>query len=167
MEPPYRRIERKDLIMLFNALQPGEEITTTEIYSRTGLDISKTGDRNLCWQVREHCRDVLGFCVEYTKEGNMRRETDIGIVTGLLARRRKRIYGQIKRGVSETLAITDFDALPRDAQKTLLAHQSTLQTMAMASQPGAIENLRKSFLGDQMQIIPPEDVLAAAKRLDP
>src|SRR5215467_4981538 len=133
--PTRRRIERKELISLFCALQPGEEITPEAIYSGVGLDIKKAGDRNLCWQVREHCRDVIGFCIEYTKEGNLRRETDIGVVTGLLPKRRQRIYGQVKRGGAETMAIADFAALPRDAQMILLAYQSTLDTIALASQP--------------------------------
>jgi hypothetical protein len=161
-----RRIERKELISLFTALQPGEEVTPQDIYVRIGIDIAQAGDRNLCWQVREHCRDVIGFCIEYTKDGNLRRETDIGVVTGLLPKRRQRIYGQVKRGVAETLAIADFATLPREAQITLLAYQSTLETLALAGQRATIEQTARSIATNpDLAVIAPEAVLAVAQAI--
>lgn len=164
--PSHRVIERKELISLFNAMKPGEEITPEEIHLRTGLDIRQSGDRNLCWQVREHCCQVIGFCVDYTKTGNLRRETDIGVVTGVLPKRRQRIYGQVKRGVAESMAIADFSALPRNAQVALLSYQSTLETLALASQASTIERT-SSAIGarTRLEVLAPEMVLSAVQAI--
>lgn len=164
--PSHRRIERKELISLFNAMKPGEEITPEEIHLRVGLDIRQTGDRNLCLEVRDHCRDVIGFCVVYTQTGNLRRETDIGVVTGVLPRRRQRIYGQVKRGVAESMAIADFSGLPRNAQVALLSYQSTLETLALASQPLAIERISGEVeVRKRLEILAPEAVLSAVQAI--
>lgn len=162
----HRRIERKELISLFNAMQPGEEITPEEIHLYTGLDIKKSGDRSLCWQVREHCRDVIGFCVEYTNTGNLRRETDMGVVTGVLPKRRQRIQGQVKRGIAESMAITNFDAMPRDAQIALLSYQSIFETLALAAQPSAIEQISDVVeTRKHLMTLDPEAVLSAVQTI--
>jgi hypothetical protein len=164
--PSSRRIERKELISFFCAMQPGEEVSPEELYTHIGIDIREAGGRSLCYQVREHCRDVIGFCVEYTLNGKLRRETDIGVVTGLLPKRRQRIHGQVKRGVAETLAIADFAALPRDAQVNLLAYQSTLDTLALASQKASIERVSSLLaVNPALSAIAPEAVLAAAQTI--
>jgi hypothetical protein len=164
--PSRRRIERKELISFFCAMHPGQEVTPEEIYIHVGLDIREPGGRSLCYQVREHCRDVIGFCIEYTLNGKLRRETDIGVVTGLLPKRRQRIHGQVKRGVAETLAIANFAALPRDAQANLLAYQSTLDTLALASQKASINEVSRMFaVNPKLSLVAPEEVIAAAQTI--
>lgn len=161
-----RRLERKELISLFNALAPGEEITPEEIYLRVGIDIRNSGDRHLCWQVREHCRDVIGFCISFTNNGNLKRETDVGVVTGVLPRRRLRIYRQVKRGVGEAMAIADFEAMPRHAQVALLSYQSTFDTLALASQAQTIERISRAVdVRGRLDTLTPEAVLSAAQTI--
>jgi hypothetical protein len=164
--PARRRIERRELITLFCSLKPGEEISPGEILTLTGLDIRQAGDRSLCWNVREHCRDVIGFCIEYTKDGNLARVTDNGVVSGLLPKRRQRIYRQMKRGVAESMAIENFDALSHEQQLRLLAYQSTFETIGLVSQPKATKFIA-SALAEQPAIamLEAESVVAAVRAI--
>lgn len=128
-----RRNQRRDLLTLLNDLKAGEEIAYEEIQSLTGLDANATGDRGLMYDVREHCRDVLGFIIEVMPKRGLRRVPDKEIATKTIDRRRDRILRQSLRGAAESVAISDFDALEAPLQRRLLSHQAVFGTIALAA----------------------------------
>jgi len=160
--PAVRKIERKELITLFAALAPGDEVTFDEIRVSIGLDPARSGDRNLIWAVREHCRDVLEMNISAVPGRGYRRATDEETVGPLVERRRNKIYRQAQRGVAETVAVQDFGALSHQNQLRLLAHQAVFGAVALASHEKtaarvgndiAQRGVLKSSPGDVMRMV--------------
>jgi hypothetical protein len=165
--PPKRRIERRELIALFTEMPAGSSITVAEVQLRIGIDLNSSADRALVYNVRAHCRDVSGFVVDY-RDGSFIRHTDATVVANVLPRRRERIYRQVKRGIAETMAIENFKALSRSEQLRVLAYQSNLDTLALASHRKAPElvaaNLEQRRVLDSIDPAEVINALAAIKQ---
>jgi hypothetical protein len=134
---PSRRNQRRDLLTLLCGLKPGEEIAYEEVQAMTGLEGALSGDRGLIYDVREHCRDVLGFIVDVVPKRGLRRVPDEEVATKTIDRRRDRILRQSLRGAAESVAVSDFAALTTPLQRRLLSHQAIFGTIALASDADA------------------------------
>lgn len=156
-----RKIERKELITLFSGLPPGGEVDFAEIAVLVGLDHEKTGDRNLIYAVREHCRDVLGIVIEAVAGRGYRRVTDADVAGKVVERRRDRIYRQSVRGAAESVAIHDFAGLDRNSQLRLLAHQSVFGAIALASHEATTKRVVAQIGERLVQRSSPDDVMLA------
>jgi len=131
--PASRRNQRRDLLTLLSGLKPGEEIAYEEVQALTGLDSTATGDRGLIYNVREHCRDVLGFIIDVMPKRGLRRVPDVEVATKTIDRRRDRILRQSLRGAAESVAIGDIAALDPTIQRRLLSSQAIFGTIALAA----------------------------------
>jgi hypothetical protein len=148
-----RRIERKELISLFAALPPGAEIAQQEVEAAVGLDLTRSGDKNLCYDVREHCRDVLGIVIKAIAGKRFRRMTDDEIAGDVIDRRRDRIYRQSVRGIAETTA-PEFGSLDHAKQVRLLAHQSIFGAIALASHSTSLPKIEEQI--DRAALVKPD-----------
>ena len=161
-----RRNQRRDLLTLLSDLKPGEEIAYEEIHSLTGLDGTATGDRGLIYDVREHCRDVLGFIVEVMPKRGLRRVPDEEVATKTIDRRRDRILRQSLRGAAESVAIGDFGALDAPLQRRLLSHQAIFGTIALASDMDGQRAVASMIEQNQLTAPPdPEAVIRAVSQM--
>jgi hypothetical protein len=161
-----RRVsERRELIRLFNALLPGEEIAHEEVVVRVGLDVQLAGDKNIVYNVREHCRSVLGFIVA-DRGGKFRRVPDVE-VNEVSRKRMQKIHRQTKRGIEETLAIADWDALDNGVKAGLLAKQSVLGAIHGATRPVVINQIASQIHAEhELAAVDPYKVIAAAAQID-
>ena len=161
-----RRNQRRDLITLFNGIEPGGEISFEDIYAATGLDAKNNStDRSLVFAVREHCRDVLFFVVEAVSGWGYRKVRDEELAARVLERRQDRIRRQSVRGMAESMAVGDFAALTQQEQRRILAHQSIFGTLALASRLDVTRRLASDYEKPALTDMHADEVIAAAMKI--
>jgi hypothetical protein len=129
------------------------------------LDVRAAGDKNLVYQVREHCRAVCGFII--TDHGGKFRRVPDDEVDEVARKRMQKINRQTKRGIEETLAIQDWDALDNGTKAALLAKQSILGAIHGASRPVVVESITAQIRANRkLAAVDPYKVIDAASRID-
>jgi hypothetical protein len=159
--PARRRAEKRELITLLAALPPGGELTREEVAMRTGLDLSRPGDQNLSYNAREHCRDKLGFVVDY-RRGVFSRLSGQDVVRGSLPYRRERILRQCQRGIAESETV-DYASLSNVDQLSLLAHQAIMGTLALVADRQVPARLGRFLAADPQAAADPNELIAIAQ----
>ena len=165
MNAASRSNQRRDLIALFQSMEPGAEITFEEVFAMTELDAKNSTDRQIIYSVREHCRDLLGFVIDAVTGKGYRKVRDDELAGRVLERRQDRIHRQSVRGMAESASIMDFDALAPQEQRRILSHQAVFGTLALGSKLDLTRKLTTEREKPQLEQMSADAVIAVAMQM--